>query len=184
MSAPDAVSLRATAGRRVSELVRDVPDFPKAGVTYKDITPLIAHGDSLRLVVDALAAPYQDRGVDHVIGLEARGFIFGTGVALALGAGFVPIRKKGKLPPRTVSLDYELEYGSATIELREDSLRPGDRVLVIDDILATGGTARAAAELVESQGAQIVGLDVVLELRDLGGRGELPGRSVGALVSV
>lgn len=184
MTRQSAQAMRSDAAARVQELVRDVPDFPKPGVTYKDITPLIADADALRLVVEAIAAPYRDRTVDYVVGLEARGFIFGTGVALALGSGFVPIRKEGKLPPRTVSFDYELEYGNATIELREDSLRAGDRVLVVDDILATGGTAAAALELVESQGATVAGVEVVLELAALKGRQQLPGRSVGALVTV
>src|SRR5947208_5038490 len=136
--------------RLITTLVRDVPDYPQAGVVFKDITPLLADGKAFAAVIDALAATYGP--VDKVAGIEARGFILAAPVACRLGAGFVPIRKKGKLPGATFAQDYDLEYGTATIEVLTDAFQPSERVLVIDDVLATGGTARAAAELVRQAG--------------------------------
>ena len=168
--------------RLITTLVRDVPDYPQAGVVFKDITPLLADGKALAAVIDALAETYGP--VDKVAGIEARGFILAAPVACRLGAGFVPIRKKGKLPGATFAQDYNLEYGTATIEVLTDAFAPAERVLVIDDVLATGGTARAAAELVKRAGAQVAGLAVLLELSFLDGRAKLPGLPVTALLTV
>jgi adenine phosphoribosyltransferase len=168
-------------------LVRDVPDYPTPGVVYKDITPLLGDGPALRRVVEAFAAPHRAGGaspVDLVVGIEARGFILAAPVAVALGAGFVPVRKRGKLPWQTVGSAYDLEYGTAEIELHEDAVAPGQRVLVVDDVLATGGTAAAACELVERIGGHVAGVVVLLELSFLDGRSKLPGRDVRAIVTV
>ena len=159
----------------VGGLVRDVPDFPKPGVVFKDITPLLDDAAGFAAVVKGLAEA--GAGVDKVIGLESRGFIFGAPVALELGVGFVPVRKPGKLPRETHAVQYELEYGHETLEIHTDALAPGERVLIVDDVLATGGTAAAAAELIRNCGAEPVALAVVLELGFLSGRdktGTLP----------
>ena len=178
--------MTAPAGDELAQLitsrVRDIPDYPQRGVVFKDITPLLADGQALNAVVDALAAMYGP--VDKVAGIEARGFILAAPVACRLGAGFVPIRKKGKLPGATFAQDYELEYGTATIEVLRDAFDPADRVLVIDDVLATGGTARATADLVQRAGARVAGLAVLLELSFLNGRAKLPGLEVSALLTV
>jgi adenine phosphoribosyltransferase len=166
----------------ITTLVRDVPDYPQAGVMFKDITPLLADGKAFAAVVDALAATYAP--VDKVAGIEARGFILAAAVACRLGAGFVPIRKKGKLPGATFAQDYDLEYGTATVEVLTDAFEPGDRVLVIDDVLATGGTARASADLVKRAGARVAGLAVLLELSFLHGRARLADLPVTALLTV
>jgi adenine phosphoribosyltransferase len=166
----------------ITTLVRDVPDYPQPGVVFKDITPLLADGKAFAAVVDALAATYAP--VDKVAGIEARGFILAAPVACCLGAGFVPIRKKGKLPRATFAQDYDLEYGTATIEVLTDAFEPGDRVLVIDDVLATGGTARATTDLVRRAGARVAGLSVLLELSFLHGRAKLTDLPVTALLTV
>jgi adenine phosphoribosyltransferase len=166
----------------ITSLVRDVRDYPQAGVMFKDITPLLADGKAFAAVVDALAATYAP--VDKVAGIEARGFILAAPVACRLGAGFVPIRKKGKLPGATFAEEYALEYGTATIEVLTDAFEPGDRVLVIDDVLATGGTARATADLVQRAGARVAGLSVLLELSFLHGRAKLTDLPVTALLTV
>jgi adenine phosphoribosyltransferase len=168
--------------RRIATLVRDVPDYPQPGVMFKDITPLLADGAAFSAVVEALAGQFGP--VDKVAGIEARGFILAAPVALRLDAGFVPIRKKGKLPGATLAQEYQLEYGTATVEVLTDAFTPADRVLVIDDVLATGGTARATADLVHRAGAQLVGLAVLLELSFLNGRARLPGVPVSALLTV
>jgi adenine phosphoribosyltransferase len=160
-------------GADLRSLIRDVPDFPKAGVIFRDITPLLGHPHGLQAAVGALAAPFAGSGVGYVAGIEARGFLLGPAVAARLGAGFVPIRKQGKLPREAVREEYELEYGRSVIEVHRDALRPGDGVLILDDVLATGGTARAACRLVESLGARIVGLSFLVEIRPLGGRKSL-----------
>lgn len=158
----------------IGSRLRDVPDFPKAGVTFKDITPLLDDHNAFTSVVGALAAAGRDASgavaVDKVIGMEARGFILAAPVALTLGVGFVPVRKPGKLPWHTRAVSYELEYGQETLEMHTDALQPGERVLVIDDVLATGGTARATAELVEQAGAEIHAVAVLIELSFLHGR--------------
>ena len=168
--------------RLITTLVRDVPDYPQAGVVFKDITPLLADGKAFAAVIEALAETYGP--VDKVAGIEARGFIFAAPVACRLGAGFVPIRKKGKLPGVTFAQEYDLEYGTATIEVLTDAFAPGERVLVIDDVLATGGTARATADLVMRAGAQVTGLAVLLELSFLNGRARLADLPVSALLTV
>lgn len=160
----------------IKRLIRDVPDFPKPGIMFKDITPLLADHGALTQVVEALAAPYLKNGkptVDRVLGIESRGFIFGTPVAQRLGVGFSPIRKPGKLPWKTVSESYALEYGQDRIELHEDALHKGDRVLIVDDLLATGGTLSAACRLVERLGGTVAGCAVVIELGFLDGRARL-----------
>ena len=169
-------------GQLITTLVRDIPDYPQRGVVFKDITPLLADGQAFSAVVDALAAVYGP--VDKVAGIEARGFILAAPVACRIGVGFVPIRKKGKLPGVTFAQDYDLEYGTATVEVLADAFAPGDRVLVIDDVLATGGTARATADLVHRAGAQVTGLAVLLELSFLNGRAKLPDLPVSALLTV
>jgi adenine phosphoribosyltransferase len=166
----------------ITTLVRDIPDYPQRGVVFKDITPLLGDGPAFSAVIDALAAVYGP--VDKVVGIEARGFILAAPVACRLGAGFVPIRKKGKLPGTTFAQDYDLEYGTATIEVLTDAFEPTDRVLVIDDVLATGGTARASADLVQRTGAQVAGFAVLLELSFLNGRAKLPDLAVSALLTV
>jgi adenine phosphoribosyltransferase len=180
------MTLHAGAGdeltRLISALVRDVADYPQVGVVFKDITPLLADGQAFAAVVDALAVTYGP--VDKVAGIEARGFILAAPVANRLGAGFVPIRKKGKLPGATFAQDYDLEYGTATIEVLTDAFVPGERVLVIDDVLATGGTARATTDLVQRAGARVAGLAVLLELSFLNGRAKLADLPVSALLTV
>jgi len=168
----------------LESFVRDVPDFPKPGIVFKDITPLLADAAALKGACDLLAEPFADAGVQKVVGIESRGFLFGTPVAERLGAGFVPIRKPGKLPAATVSQSYELEYGTDTIEIHADAVSPGEKVLMIDDLLATGGTMAAACELVDGLGAEIVGVAFVIELCFLSGRAKLPGRDVRSLVEV
>jgi adenine phosphoribosyltransferase len=168
--------------RLILSRIRDVPDYPQPGVVFKDITPLLADGKAFRSVIDALASTYAP--VDKVVGIEARGFILAAPVATRIGAGFVPIRKKGKLPGATFAEDYQLEYATATIEVLTDAFDPGDRVLVIDDVLATGGTGRATADLVRRAGAQVAGISVLLELSFLHGRDKLADLPLTALVTV
>jgi adenine phosphoribosyltransferase len=163
---------------RVRGLIRDVPDFPLPGIMFRDITPLLGDGHAFAALVDDWAEQYA--GVDVVAGVEARGFILAAPLALRLGTGFVPVRKAGKLPGRTEQASYALEYGTATLEITHDAVSPGQRVLLVDDVLATGGTAAAAAELIERQGAEVVAVQVLVELAGLGGRDRLPGRAVGA----
>ena len=160
-----------------ASLIRDVPDFPKPGITFKDITPLLADPEAFAEVVDRLAEPFVGRGITKVVGIEARGFVVAAPVAHRLGAGFVPVRKPGKLPWETASEAYELEYGTDELEVHLDAIAPGEKVLVVDDVIATGGTALAAARLVEGLGGQVVGLAFLIELAFLGGAdrlGELP----------
>jgi adenine phosphoribosyltransferase len=153
----------------LSSLVRDVPDFPKPGVTFKDITPLLADPAAFSSAVDAIVVNFGRGTIDKVVGIEARGFIIAAPVAYHFNAGFVPLRKAGKLPHETLSKSYELEYGSETLELHADAISPEDRVLIVDDVLATGGTAAAACELVERTGATVSGLAFIIELSFLGG---------------
>ncbi|HEU4566973.1 MAG TPA: adenine phosphoribosyltransferase [Marmoricola sp.] len=172
----------------VDSRIRDIPDFPKPGVVFKDITPLLADHDAFTAVIRALADAGRDGDgrpvVDKVVGMEARGFILAAPVALALGVGFVPVRKPGKLPWHTHAVGYELEYGHETLEMHTDAVAPGERVLLVDDVLATGGTARATAELVRESGGEVRGLAVLLELGFLHGRGRLDGIALTALRSV
>lgn len=151
-------------------LLRDVPDFPRPGILFKDITPVLANADAFAAAIGEMAAPWREENLDAVIGIESRGFILGAALALELGAGFVPARKPGKLPARTLSLEYALEYGSDRLQLHTDALPPGARVIVVDDVLATGGTLKAALALTRQQGAEVVGAAVLLELGFLDAR--------------
>ncbi len=153
--------------------IRTIPDFPKAGILYRDITTLLSHPDALAQSIRDLAAPYHDANVDVVAGIDARGFIFGTAVALALGVGFVPVRKAGKLPFETYEQDYDLEYGTDTLQIHADAVSKNQRVLVIDDLIATGGTAEAAVKLLRRTECEIVGASFVIDLPDLGGADRL-----------
>lgn len=176
-SGADAAALAA----RVGPLVRDVPDHPRPGVVFKDITPVLADPGAFADVVAHVVGAWED--VDLVVGMEARGFILGAPAAVGLGAGFVPVRKAGKLPGPTLAGAYDLEYGSAVLELHVDAVAPGTRVLVVDDVLATGGTAAATVELLERAGAVVVGLSFLMELTFLAGRDRLPGRRIDVLLS-
>jgi adenine phosphoribosyltransferase len=166
----------------LASLIRDVPDFPIEGIMFKDITTLIRDEDAFREVIDWMTDQYASSQVDRVVAIEARGYIFGAPLAYNLGAGFVPIRKPGKLPAKIVSESYELEYGTNTLEIHEDGIEPGQRVLVIDDLLATGGSARAAVNLVERLGGTIVGVAFLVELDFLHGREKLEGYDVLSLI--
>jgi adenine phosphoribosyltransferase len=165
------------------ELIREIPDFPRPGVGFKDITPLLADRAGFASCVDVLADRFSGERIDKVIGVEARGFIIASPVAYRLGAGFVPVRKAGKLPFEVLSVTYELEYGSDTLEVHADALQPGERVLVLDDVLATGGTAAATCRLVEKLGAVTVGFGCIIELGFLGGRRRIEALPVQALVT-
>ncbi|NVJ96108.1 MAG: adenine phosphoribosyltransferase [Marivivens sp.] len=156
--------------KTVKDYIRTIPDFPHEGIMFRDVTTLFSDPRGLRLAIDQLLEPYVGQKIDKVIGLEARGFILGGAVAHQLGVGFVPVRKKGKLPGKTISQDYKLEYGEATVEIHEDALEAGERVLIVDDLLATGGTAVAGIKLVEQLGAQVVSCAFVVDLPELGGR--------------
>lgn len=162
--------------------IRDIPDYPQPGIVFKDITPLLADGAVFGAVVDELASGHGP--IDKVAGIEARGFILAAPVATRLGSGFVPVRKAGKLPAKTYTQDYELEYGTASIEVHTDAFGPGDRVLIVDDVLATGGTARATAALVRQAGAEVAGIAVLLELAFLAGRSRLDDIDVRALLTL
>ena len=158
---------------KLKALIRDVPDFPDPGILFRDITPLLADPAGLALSIELLANPFRGKRIDLVVGAESRGFIFGTAVAQSLAAGFGLIRKPGKLPRAKVSRAYNLEYGSNVLEMHEDDIRPGQRVLIVDDVLATGGTMKAGIELVEQLGGEVVGAAVLIELAGLGGRSVL-----------
>ena len=158
---------------RLRSAIRDVPDFPQPGVIFKDITPVLADPDLIRLAIDAMAEMAGTQRVDKVVGIDARGFIFGALLAARLGCGFVPARKKGKLPWRTRGVDYSLEYGTASMEIHEDALSPGENVLLADDLLATGGTAGAALKLMKGMGANVLGSVFFIELGFLKGRGKV-----------
>lgn len=156
--------------RQLAPLIREVPDFPKPGIVFRDFTPLLADPRALALSVELMANPYRGKGVEIVVGAESRGFIFGTAVAQALSAGFVPVRKKGKLPRAVHGVTYDLEYGTDRVEMHTDAVARGTRVLIVDDLLATGGTLRACGELLTAAGAEIVGITVLIELAALDGR--------------
>ncbi len=166
----------------LKQLIRDIPDFPIPGIIFKDITTLLKEADAFVEVVDRMAAEYADQAVDVVVAIESRGFIFGAPLAYKLNASFVPVRKFGKLPAQTVTKEYALEYGTSTLEMHVDAIQEGQRVLIVDDLLATGGTARATAELVESVGGHVVGLAFVVELCFLSGREKLSGYPVFSLI--
>jgi adenine phosphoribosyltransferase len=163
--------------------IHDVPDFPKKGIVFKDITPLLADAKAFAETIDRLAEPFIGKGVQIVAGIESRGFLLATPIAYRLGAGVVPIRKKGKLPRAVKSASYALEYGTDSIEAHADSFKKGTKVLIVDDVLATGGTAAAAVQLVEAIGGEIVGTSFLIELNFLDGRKKLPGRTIHSLVA-
>jgi adenine phosphoribosyltransferase len=166
----------------LASLVRDVPDFPVQGILFKDVTTLIRDVDAFREVIDRMTEHYADTDVDLVVAIEARGYILGAPLAYALGAGFVPVRKPGKLPARTISESYTLEYGTNTLEIHEDAIKPGQWVLIVDDLLATGGSARATVNLVERLGGKVAGLAFMIELDFLHGRDKLEGYDVLSLI--
>jgi adenine phosphoribosyltransferase len=168
----------------ILDRIRDVPDYPKPGIVFKDITPLLADHTAFAAVVDAVVAHYGRGTIDKVVGIEARGFILAAPIAYHFGAGFVPVRKRGKLPAATYEQTYDLEYGTETIELHQDAFRSGERVLIVDDVLATGGTAQATAELVRRGGADVIGLSVLMELSFLHGRDKLTDVDLHTLVVV
>lgn len=167
---------------RAESLIRSIPDFPKPGILFRDITPVLGDARALHEVVGAMADYAEDRGAEAVVGIESRGFVFGAPVAVECRLGMVPIRKIGKLPYETVRAEYELEYGTAAVEVHADAIRPGRRVVIVDDLLATGGTARAAATLVEKVGGVVAGFAFLIELADLNGRARLHGYDILSLI--
>jgi adenine phosphoribosyltransferase len=167
----------------ISKFVRDIPDFPKPGILFKDITPLLSHPDAFRAAIAGLKDQFTGRGIDVIAAAEARGFIFGAPLALEMNAGFVPIRKPGKLPYATIALEYQLEYGTDKLEVHTDAFGKGHRVLLIDDVLATGGTMRACSDLVQSTGAELVACAFLIELSFLGGRARLEPIEVFSLIT-
>lgn len=167
---------------RLEDWIRDIPDFPQKGVLFKDITPLLQNGPAFHAALDRLAAHYRGAGIEAVVGVESRGFIFGAPLAYLLNCGFIPVRKFGKLPSQTVSVEYALEYGTNVVEMHTDAIRPGERVLIVDDLLATGGTVDATIKLVNELGGEIVAVSVLAELSALHGRARLAGYDVHSLV--
>lgn len=157
----------------LKKFIRDIPDFPKKGIVFKDVTTLLKDKDALKAAVDSLAHAFAGKDIAYVVGIESRGFIFGTALAYTLGTGFIPVRKKGKLPAKTRAVTYELEYGTDTLEIHADALKEGDKVVIIDDLLATGGTIAATVKLVADAGAQIAGVGFIIELTFLNGRSKL-----------
>ena len=172
------------APKELGERIRDIPDFPKPGILFKDITTMLKDGDSFKSAVDGLLAKVKGKPIDVVVGMESRGFIFGAPIAYALGVGFVPVRKLGKLPADVVSVEYDLEYGSATLEMHKDAIAPGAKVLIVDDLLATGGTVAGTIELVKQLQGEIVGLAFLIELAALKGRDRLAGYDIATLIEV
>jgi adenine phosphoribosyltransferase len=170
------------ARKTVEALIRDVHDYPQEGIVFKDLTPVLAAPEALEQGVQAIIDPYRDAAIDRVVGIEARGFLFAVPAALELGAGFVPARKPGKLPHETVSVSYALEYGTGSLEMHVDAIEKGQRVLIVDDLLATGGTADAARQLVIAAGAEVVGFSFLVELDFLAGRRRLDGARIESLV--
>lgn len=172
-----------TVGASLAERIRTVPDFPIPGILFRDITTLLQDAQAFRQAVDAMIEPYRNDQIDLIVGVESRGFIFATPAAYALDAGFVPVRKLGRLPAPAIRAEYELEYGTNTLEIHRDAAKPGQRVLMVDDLLATGGTAVAAVDLVQQLGAEVVGLSFLIELADLKGRERLAGHRVHSVIS-
>jgi len=172
----------STRARSLRRLIRDIPDFPQPGILFRDLTPLLADARGLREAVVGLAEPFRGESIDRVLGIESRGFVLGAPVAIELGVGFVPVRKQGKLPHTTLEVSYQLEYGSDTVEMHVDAVQAGERVLVVDDLIATGGTAGATVQLARKAGAEIVGCAFLIELTALGGREHLGVERVHALI--
>jgi len=172
----------ADLAAKMQAIIRDVPDFPKKGIIFKDITPLLAAPEIFTAMIRHFADHYRGAGITKVLGIEARGFLLAAPIAIELGAGIVPVRKKGKLPYKTVSASYALEYGTDTLEVHEDAVKPGEKVLIVDDVLATGGTAAAVCELVGKLGGDAAGIAMLIELEFLKGRAKLPGRDVYSLI--
>jgi adenine phosphoribosyltransferase len=170
--------MASDAGTQLEPHIRDIPDFPKPGIVFKDITPLLGDQRAFATAIDAIVDEFVGREVNRVVGIEARGFIVAAPVAYRLGAGFVPLRKQGKLPWYTLGVDYELEYGAERLEVHSDAVGPGDRVLIVDDVLATGGTAKAACDVIRELGAEVVGIGVIIELGFLAGRQRLGNEEV------
>jgi adenine phosphoribosyltransferase len=166
----------------LKKYIRDIPDFPKKGIIFKDMNTFPKHKEALKGAVDILAAEFADKKIKYIVAVESRGFIFGAALAYKLGVGFIPVRKKGKLPAKTRSVTYSLEYGTDTLEIHEDALKKGDRVLILDDLLATGGTVEAVAKLVSELGAKIVGIAFIVELSFLEGRKKLSGYPVFSII--
>jgi adenine phosphoribosyltransferase len=175
------MDLEATS-RRLEAMIRDVPDFPQPGIIFKDITPILQSPQGLREAIDAMVEPFRDAGIDAIVGLESRGFVFGAPIAYNMGLGFVPVRKHGKLPADKIHIEYDLEYGSNIFEVHRDAITPGQRVLLVDDLLATGGTMRASIDLVEQLGGVVAGLAFMVELGFLNGRDRLQGYDLHALI--
>jgi adenine phosphoribosyltransferase len=173
----------ASKGFDLRRYIRDIPDWPKKGILFRDITPLLADPGAFAAAVDALCADFTEAGIEYVAAVEARGFIFGTAIAEELGAGFVPIRKKGKLPWQTESVSYDLEYGTDTLEVHRDAVKSGARILMVDDLLATGGTMAAACKLIEKIGGQVAGIAFLIELADLCGREKIADYEVTSIIS-
>ncbi len=167
---------------KILKLIRDIPDFPSPGILFKDITPLLADHEAFDAVLDLMAAPYLDCGIDYVAALDARGFIFGSAIARELGAGFIPLRKKGKLPHKKICHSYSLEYGFNEIEIHIDAIKKADNVLIVDDLLATGGTLKAACALIEQLGGNIAGISLLIELKALEGRKLLEGYRIDSVI--
>lgn len=172
-----------TTSKRLETMIRDVPDFPQPGVLFKDITPILADPAGLREAIDAMAAPFRDKRVDVIVGLESRGFVFGAPMAYNMGLGFAPVRKFGKLPADKIYIEYDLEYGSNVFEMHRDAIAGGQRVLIVDDLLATGGTMRASIDLVEQLGGEVVGLSFLVELSFLNGRQKLQGYDIHTVIT-
>lgn len=166
----------------LKQSIRVIENFPKEGISFKDVTTLLQNGPALKYTIDKITEHLKEKEVDVVVGPEARGFLFGTPVAYALGAGFVPVRKKGKLPSQTVSVDYDLEYGTDTLEIHEDAIKPGQKVAIVDDLLATGGTIESVVKLIEKLGGEVVSVDFLMELTDLKGRDKLKGYDIMSLL--
>ena len=166
----------------IKSLIRDIPDFPKPGIIYRDITTLLKNHRGLDFVIDQFVSNFSNNKIDYIVAIESRGFILGAPLALRLGAGFVPVRKPGKLPAKVHSIDYELEYGSDRLEIHQDAIQAGSRVVIVDDLIATGGTASAAASLVGQLGCEITSFAFIVELTELNGRNKLPDVPISSIV--
>ena len=180
---PPATPLSPEHERWLKGMIRDLPDFPQPGILFRDITPLLQDASALRFTLEAMAARYRGAGISKVVGIESRGFLFGAPLAFLLGVGFTPVRKQGKLPAETMTIEYSLEYGSNVLEIHRDALQPGERTLIVDDLLATGGTVAATVKLARQLGADVVSAAFLIELSALHGRALLPGLDVYPLLS-